>query len=226
MRSSALWSVLALALPGCFASPHDVALAHGELDNAPGEVDGSCHVDTGPGGATDGQIIAGTRDGIWCCGVAECTDRLLCGDKLGEFVESCAVCDYFECIPGSGLALDPTGGEPPSPVFDPRAVAELAELAVERPRSTVSVASVDRVLIETVDRTMERDLSGRTSDDAEGQRCDVLDVPLTDGVFRSGACCGELACTDLRTCRLSRPQQVCVACDREVCLTTSVQPRR
>jgi hypothetical protein len=227
MRSSVFALALALLLPACSASGGDLALARGELNDVPGELDTSCNVDVGPGGVTDGQVLDGTRNGIWCCGVAECTDRVACGDNYGSFVEVCAVCDYYECIPGSGLAsIDPTVGEPPPPAFDPSAVAALGELAVERPRSTVSLVSLDLGLLETADVSIERDLSGRTLADAEGQQCQVLDRELTGGVLRRGMCCGVVPCPDLSTCRLGgRTQRSCVSCDSEVCLTTTSQPR-
>lgn len=119
MKSPLLFSALAsIALSlftGCGArtpliDDYEDAPVYEDLDDGviaqqkrPEFGDGSaCHVPTE-------RISGGTRDGLWCCGTKTCNDAETCGDHLGQTVEACAVCNYYECIPGEGAA---PGNEP------------------------------------------------------------------------------------------------------------------
>jgi hypothetical protein len=82
--------------------PGDPGGDESERDN-PYEPDPNCHV------PSEG-IIDGTRNGVWCCGVALCTDEVGCGADYGKYTPVCADCHYYECIPGEPSA--PT--EPPN----------------------------------------------------------------------------------------------------------------
>jgi hypothetical protein len=116
---------------------------HPRQDN-PGFGDGSdCFV--------FGQIlINGKRDGEWCCGEELCTDEAACGDKYGEYVESCYVCNsgFYECGVG-----EPTGNEPEPPddtcydgFLDQHAICygDLTTLATDEAPGSVVVTDVDR----------------------------------------------------------------------------------
>ena len=97
-----------------------------------------------------GQIlINGKRDGEWCCGEELCTDEAACGDKYGEYVESCYVCNsgFYECGVG-----EPTGSEPEPPddtcydgFLDQHAICygDLTTLATDEAPGSVVVTDVD-----------------------------------------------------------------------------------
>lgn len=112
-----------------------------------------------------------------------------------------------------------------SPAVDDGAIADLAGIALESETSTVSLVSAGFALLETVGRSIEHDLRGGISSDADGRRCAVLDVAPSDGPMRE-ARAAAVSCTELRTCGFYETQTACVSCERETCLATSVQRRR
>ena len=65
-----------------------------DIKETPGS-GGSCHADGA--GVTNGTM---TNNG-WCCGVAKCDDKEICGDEYGHYVPSCAACDWYKCDPGA-----------------------------------------------------------------------------------------------------------------------------
>jgi hypothetical protein len=178
VRSSCLLA-LAIAVPGCLAGPADVGLRSEDLDQQAGPADGEpCHVDSG--GGTTGPVIDGHRDGIWCCGSAECTDREACGEDFGNYVEACAACDYYECIPDSGLG-------PGRHTIDLGTFGSIDDLAIEIPRSSVRLVALDLGILRTLDVRADRDLGDRLV--LEGSACAVDGVSLLGGVLRRDDCC-------------------------------------
>lgn len=233
MRSFVSLSLLSLALllPGCLAGTgEDVALSEGALtDNGGGpEEETSCHIDEG-GGSTGG-IVDGTRDGNWCCGMAECTDPATCGDDLGHFVEACGNCDHYECDGGSGLGPDENGGGGPStPGVNLADILGDRDLELEIPRSSIRIEHGDFGLMSTLDRAIERDRLGLERLRDDGLRCTAAEAGIDVGAMRNGECCGVAVCDDRLACgrNYGRSRPVCASCDADVCLTSApVRTRR
>jgi hypothetical protein len=227
MRSFVSLASLALALflPGCLAAPDDeVGLSEGALtDNGGGpSEDTRCHIDE-PGGTTGG-VVDGTRDGIWCCGMAECTDPATCGDDLGHFVETCGNCEHYECDPGSGLGPDEHGGGGSStPGVSLADILDFSSLEVELPRSVIRIEHGDFGTLSTVDRAIERDRLGAIDLRDDGARCAAPGSGVTSGTMYRGECCARVTCDDRLTCGRSygRASLVCASCDDDVCMTSA-----